>query len=520
MVTKLKKIPRRTKIVFFAWLLSGCILAGIAGMSLSYLWNAYYFYNSMGHMFRLLLGGLAGIAVLIYLVFLFYRPSSWKNIKPLSLDHIHLELLAAFTGFTGFLWLHSLYICMRDSLLFGYFFIGTGAVPIVSVLFFLPLALLFLGECLLVMRRFLLGSVKQTSLLYGMAEKWREATPLEKRLARKNLWPFLFILAGVGCCIWVAFDAVGSVYFLFIIAGSAIILVAAAKGLIHNRIYKDLGRLIQQINEMAKGDLNTSVSFPENSELYPASQSLLAIRSNLKSILEKQMKSERMKIELITNVSHDLKTPLTSMIGYVELLKTEPLSDEARDYVEILADKQEHLKRMIQDIFDLSKSTSGTAEFELEELDMKKLLEQTLGDMEDAIQKSGMVIRENIAETPLKFIGDGKKLYRVLQNLLDNALKYSMKGTRIFVSAEKKEQKVIVTIKNTASYEMAFTTEEIMERFSRGDKSRNTEGHGLGLAIAESFVKNMGGELTVHIDGDQFKTSLCFDLLGVSSEKI
>ena len=95
-----------------------------------------------------------------------------------------------------------------------------------------------------------------------------------------------------------------------------------------------------------------------------------------------------------------------------------------------------------------------------------------------------------------------------------------MKGTRIFVSAEKKEQKVIVTIKNTASYEMAFTPEEIMERFSRGDKSRNTEGHGLGLAIAESFVKNMGGELTVHIDGDQFKTSLCFDLLGVSSEEI
>ena len=202
MVTKLKKIPRRTKIVFFAWLLSGCILAGIAGMSLSYLWNAYYFYNSMGHMFRLLLGGLAGIAVLIYLVFLFYRPSSWKNMTPLSLDHIHLELLAALTGFTGFLWLHSLYICMRDSLLFNYFFIGPGAVPIVSVLFFLPLALLFLGECLLLIRRFLLGSAKQTSLLYGMAEKWREATPLEKRLARKNLWPFLFILAGVGCCIW------------------------------------------------------------------------------------------------------------------------------------------------------------------------------------------------------------------------------------------------------------------------------------------------------------------------------
>ena len=173
----------------------------------------------------------------------------------------------------------------------------------------------------------------------------------------------------------------------------------------------------------------------------------------------------------------------------------------------------ESLKDMIQDIFDLSKSTSGTAELHLETLDMKKLLEQTLGDMEDAIKSSGMVIREAMPEMPLKFTGDGKKMYRVLQNLIGNALKYSLAGTRIYIIAERRASQVQVTIKNTAAYEMDFTSEEIMERFARGDKSRNTEGHGLGLAIAESFVKNMKGGLQVTVDGDQFKVQLTFPVV-------
>lgn len=436
--------------------------------------------------------------------------------KKWPLDIVHIEVIILLTCLAGYFWQHSLYLCVRDSTLLHIFYIKEQYIFVVCLLFFLPAALLFLTGVLLIIRRILLGTLKETSFIWTGIQKWQRATPFEKLLAGKNVWPFLSILVGIGCSIWVAFEYRYTLYFTSIMIGSVIILAASIKALLRNHIYRDLGYLLQQIDEMAEGNLNTSIPIPETSELYPASQSLLAIRSNLKSILEKQMKSERMKIELITNVSHDLKTPLTSMIGYVELLKSEPLTNEARDYVEILSDKQEHLKQMIQDIFDLSKSTSGTADFNLEELDMKKLLEQTLGDMEDAIQKSGMTIRETISETPLKIIGDGKKLYRVLQNLLDNALKYSMTGTRIFVSAEEVNRKVTVTIKNTAAYEMCFTSEEIMERFSRGDKSRNTEGHGLGLAIAESFVKNMGGDLAVDIDGDQFKTSLSFDILGSS----
>lgn len=519
MATKLKKIPKQTKIICFIWFLSGCILAWTAGFCISLGWGTYYFNLETG-MYLPTGIALCIIAFLVYLVFLFYPASCWKNVKRWPLDIVHIEVIIILSCLAGYFWEHSLYLCIRDSTLLHTFYIEMRHISVVCILFFLPTALLFLTGILLIIRRILLGTLKETSLIWAGIQKWKEATPFEKFLARKNVWSFLFILAGVGCCIWVAFEYRYTLYFSSIMLGSVIILATSIRALLRNHIYRDLGYLIQQIDEMAEGNLNTSIPIPETSELYPASQSLLAIRSNLKSILEKQMKSERMKIELITNVSHDLKTPLTSMIGYVELLKSEPLTNEARDYVEILSDKQEHLKQMIQDIFDLSKSTSGTAEFHLEELDMKKLLEQTLGDMEDAIQKSGMTIRETISETPLKMIGDGKKLYRVLQNLLDNALKYSMKGTRIFVSAKENNEKITVTIKNTAAYEMCFTPEEIMERFSRGDKSRNTEGHGLGLAIAESFVKNMGGELEISIDGDQFKTSLIFDILGNSTQHI
>lgn len=519
MATKLKKIPKQTKIACFVWLLSGFVLAWTANLCFSFSLGQYYF--DLEKNIYLLTGiGLCIITFLVYLVFLFYPAKCWQNMKKWPLDIIHIEIIVILSCLVGYFWEHSLYLCIRDSTLLDTFYIQMRHIPVVCILFFLPVALLFLTGVLLIIRRILLGTLKDTSFIWAGIQKWQRATPFEELLVRKNVWPFLFILIGIGCSIWVAFEYKYTLYFTSIMIGSIIILATSIKALLCNHIYKDLGYLLQQINEMAGGNLNTSIPIPETSELYPASQSLLAIRSNLKSILEKQMKSERMKIELITNVSHDLKTPLTSMIGYVELLKSEPLTNEARDYVEILSDKQEHLKQMIQDIFDLSKSTSGTAEFNLEELDMKKLLEQTLGDMEDAIQKSGMTIRETISEAPLKMIGDGKKLYRVLQNLLDNALKYSMKGTRIFVSAKENSGKITVTIKNTAAYEMCFTPEEIMERFSRGDKSRNTEGHGLGLAIAESFVKNMGGELEISIDGDQFKTTLIFDILGNSTQHI
>ena len=237
------------------------------------------------------------------------------------------------------------------------------------------------------------------------------------------------------------------------------------------------------------------------------------INKGFNESLGEQMRAERMKIALVTNVSHDLKTPLTSIISYVDLLsKEENLSETVQDYINILSEKAYRLKNIVSDLFDLAKSTSGDIPLELESLDIKKLIQQTLAVMEDEIEKSGLQIKIKLPENPVNIFSDGKKLYRVFQNIIDNALKYSLTGTRVYVELEEINGKAIATIKNTAGYEMDFTADEILQRFSRGDKSRTTEGSGLGLSIAESFTSVCGGNLKVEVDGDLFKVTITFKI--------
>lgn len=243
-------------------------------------------------------------------------------------------------------------------------------------------------------------------------------------------------------------------------------------------------------------------------------QTFEEINKGFNQSLEEQMKSERMKVALITNVSHDLKTPLTSIISYIDLLsKEENLSDSARDYVNILLDKSNRLKQIVSDLFELAKSSSGDIHLDLEILDIKKLMEQTLGDMEDEIKKSGLQIKINFIDHPINIYSDGNKLYRVFQNVIDNALKYSLKGTRIYIELEERNGKALASIKNIAGYEINFTEEEILQRFNQGDKSRSTEGSGLGLSIAQSFTQVCGGEFNIIIDGDLFKVEIGFPIV-------
>lgn len=525
---KIKSVPLWAKAAFVLWLLYGG-LSAFAAHKFIYANNfysvwysvTYSVYNVDRDLYLVCCGLLAGAALTAYLYLHFFRSRAgeWKDLKVRTLDQLSAELLLAISIFTGLLWMWELRsVLFQSESLAGFFgFYSLDGLAAGCLLLFFPLALLFLGCVILLIRRQLLGMWKETSWIYRLYQKHKEATPFEKRLRTKYMVSFCLvaggILLGIFCFFMLSSWYGANELTILGIVGGLLAFLAAAWTFENNRLYTDLAKLLAQIRAMADGDLSVRTSLKGDSDLYPASCHLGEISENLQSILDKQMRSERMKIDLITNVSHDLKTPLTSMIGYVDLLKQEPLSDAARDYVEILSAKQEHLKDMIQDIFELSKSTSGTAEFQMETLDMKKLLEQTLGDMEDAIRTSGMVIREVMPEMPLKFTGDGKKMYRVLQNLIGNALKYSLKGTRIYIVAERKASQVCVTIKNTASYEMDFTAGEIMERFARGDRSRNTEGHGLGLAIAESFVKNMKGGLQVTVDGDQFKVQLTFPVV-------
>lgn len=522
---KLKSVSVWAKTAFVLWLLGGAVSA-FAAYRFIYQHNFYIRWYSVSYSsplwatYALSLGLLAGAALAAYLYLHFFRSRAdgWKKLKVRALDQLSAELLLVAAILTGFLWVGELRsVVFQSESLAGFFvFYGLESLTLGCALLFFPLALLFLGCLILLIRRRLLGIWGDTSWICRLYRKWQKSTPFEKQLRTKYLLSFTLMAGGILLgivCFYLLSTWYGADELIILGLISEFLTFLAAAWALNNRLYTDLGQLLGQIGAMAGGDLSVRTSLDARSDLYPASCQLGEISESLQTILDKQMRAERMKIDLITNVSHDLKTPLTSMIGYVDLLKQEPLSDAAQDYVEVLSSRMESLKDMIQDIFDLSKSTSGTAELHLETLDMKKLLEQTLGDMEDAIKSSGMVIREAMPEMPLKFTGDGKKMYRVLQNLIGNALKYSLAGTRIYIIAERRASQVQVTIKNTAAYEMDFTSEEIMERFARGDKSRNTEGHGLGLAIAESFVKNMKGGLQVTVDGDQFKVQLTFPVV-------
>ena len=223
-----------------------------------------------------------------------------------------------------------------------------------------------------------------------------------------------------------------------------------------------------------------------------------------------QMKSERMKLDLITNVSHDLKTPLTSIIGYLDLLeKQDDLPAGTRDYVLILRQKSERLATTVADLFTLAKATSGSEALAIEPLDLVMAVRQTLGDMNDSIRHTGVPVKATMPESAI-VQADSGKLYRVLQNILDNALRYSLVGTRIYLEVSRGDIATRLTLTNTASYEMNFAPNDVLQRFVRGDASRTTEGSGLGLSIAQSFMQNFGGGLEVGVQGDTFTVTLTF----------
>lgn len=269
---------------------------------------------------------------------------------------------------------------------------------------------------------------------------------------------------------------------------------------------KDIGKLESQVDNMLIDEsiIGTESELKRSSPLYSISQKLTDISIKAEEAVEERVKSEKMKIELVTNVSHDLKTPLTSIVSYIDLLEKTELSEEAADYVKILARKSEKLREIVQDVFSLAKAVSGV-EIEQNELDLCVLARQVIGDSHDSIENSGRDLRINIEPSAAPIIGDGAKLYRVIQNLLENALKYSMPGTRIYFDLKEDGEEFELTIKNVSEVEMDFTAEEILERFSRGDKSRTDGGSGLGLSIAKSFTEACGGSFEVVVDGDVFK---------------
>ena len=235
------------------------------------------------------------------------------------------------------------------------------------------------------------------------------------------------------------------------------------------------------------------------------------IGDGLDAAVEKAMRSERMKTDLITNVSHDIKTPLTSIINYVDLLKRENFTDpKIQGYLNILDEKSQRLKILTEDVVEASKASSGNINLELTDLDFVELLQQVLGEFQEKFQEKNLTMLVHFEEESSIIRADGQRMWRVLSNIFSNVVKYAMEGTRVYAEVQNKEKKVIFTLKNISAQPLNFSADELTERFIRGDVSRNTEGSGLGLSIAKSLTELQGGEFKLFVDGDLFKVMITF----------
>ncbi len=309
--------------------------------------------------------------------------------------------------------------------------------------------------------------------------------------------------------------------FLLILALAVLLLlVLSARSL---RLGRDLGRLNRQIESIRAGDLSTPLDLPEDADLRKTAEALNDIQAGMKTALAEQTRSERMKVELISNVSHDLKTPLTSILSYAELLRQEDLPPAAADYARIIDEKAQRLKTMVQDVFEVSKAAADQLPVSMERLDLGKLLRQTLADLDDPIQKSGLTFKTDLPAEPVMIDADGKRLYRVFQNLIDNALRYALEGSRVYLTLKTAERAAEtaglaqVSVRNTSRDELPEGV-DFTARFVRGDESRTDGGSGLGLSIASSFTEACGGTFQVETVADLFTAVVTFPLAETEQE--
>jgi len=273
---------------------------------------------------------------------------------------------------------------------------------------------------------------------------------------------------------------------------------------------KDFDEIKKGVSEVRNGNVGYKIPELKCDDMKTLAGNINDIAIGLDESVAAKVKAERLKSELITNVSHDLKTPITSIISYTELLsKIEDLPEEAKDYVAVIAKKSDRLKRLTQDLFDISKVQSGNDDVVLEKLDVALLINQALGEHDNEIQSSGLPF---CVEAPKELFisADGRKMSRVLSNLINNILKYAMKNTRVFITASEKDGMIEMEFKNISAYPLNFNVEEITQRFVRGDESRTAEGNGLGLAIAKSYTEICNGTFDIVVDGDMFKAILKF----------
>ena len=280
------------------------------------------------------------------------------------------------------------------------------------------------------------------------------------------------------------------------------------------KFLKSFSKIESRLKEMKEGNNQVPLDVNEfEPELRNMAIYLNQVSEGIEKAIQDRMKSERLKAELITNVSHDIKTPLTSIINYVDLLKKEPIENEkAKEYIEILDSKSQRLKNLTEDLIEASKVSTGNISLRIEKINIVELVRQAIGEFEDRFQKKGLNTILDTSENEIYIMADSKYMYRIIENLFSNIAKYALENSRVYVDLKKIEKKVKLEIKNISKDKLNISSDELMQRFVRGDKSRTTEGSGLGISIAQNLTELQHGKFNLILDGDLFKVKLEFEL--------
>ena len=424
--------------------------------------------------------------------------------------------------------LSSAAIITADGILLAFFATVLSEIPFQSGKFHVLLSLIFFWAGYImniwylysffvqIKERILFKNLLIVRILHFLIEKFRilwtqytsktiEAIPLVWRVIVSTAVLFFFNLF----CLFILASAYGFLTFLFLliwVVGDLSVLVFLCKQTL------DWCKLKETAKQLAHGDLNQKMDTSKMLiDIKQFGDDLNQIKVGLNEEVEKRMKSERFKTELVTNVSHDLKTPLTSIINYIDLLKNEESEEKRKEYIDILEHHSLRLKKLTEDLIEASKASTGNVKVDLMVTNLSEMISQVTAEFQDRFDKNNLTLVVDEQSQNLHILADGRLLYRIFDNILLNACKYSMEGTRVYLDVAEKEQTVEIEVKNISREKLNVKAEDLMERFVRGDSSRNTEGSGLGLSIAKSLSELIHGTMNLVIDGDLFKVVLEFN---------
>lgn len=390
--------------------------------------------------------------------------------------------------------------------------------------------------CLLVLVRITAAKVKTETLFSGMliVKLFRILVVFIKKIPfvwkGASIWGgslFMLYLAGLWMMDWYYYADT-----FLVLLWTLVIMISFFAGL---WIILQMDLVRKKAHQLAKGDLEQKDSVPVSGKqkkrweipVLPSFRNCMEdldrISDGMNVIVEEKMKSERFQTELITNVSHDIKTPLTSIINYLDFLDQEEKKENrnpkvVQEYMEVLERQSVRLKKLIEDLIDASKASTGSLNIQMEPCELGIFLQQLSGEYEERLEKASLKLNLTLPDKKLYVNADGRYLWRVLDNLLQNVCKYAMAGTRVYLQLQEKSGQAIIVIKNVSACELNIPAEELMERFVRGDRSRHTEGSGLGLSIARSLTELQGGKFAIDIDGDLFKTAVGLPVIEPLSE--